>query len=457
MSAILRSAPIGSAPNFRIDEIPRPLARQHAQRLLGGRSGQVTTTKSDSATSLSSSAGSASGGRRFRRRWLPSTRMPKPLRQIFATRLPISPTPTMPAVMAAISCALLPSKRVWSHFLVLMEVWIPGKFRANTIMAITQYSATDCALPPGILATGMPRWLAAASGTRSRPVPWIVTALIFFAKSKKSSGRRLRVITASTSAASRRMPSKEASRHCSTSAFWRSSASPEGSIGSIRRTRIRALGRTRMLGKARQDTLGRIRRNGRFRQQGFREFGFEACGDAAQRVARRQAMHVGKEGEQLSPRIPALAQARALVGEQRRGAGVVEAGCCLSRMRFARRAGGLVCELGSLVQRCGQAARKQPRRAFDALVQRGQQGFEAGLAPDRPQHVEGYDVGSALPDRAEVRIAHQARVGPLLGVADAAAHLHRVAGDLARVAAGAELDERRHDADAASRRFIARV
>src|SRR5258706_4316965 len=449
MSAILRSAPIGSAPNFRIDEIPRPLARQHAQRLLGGRSGQVTTTKSDSATSLSSSAGSASGGRRFRRRWLPSTRMPKPLRQIFATRLPISPTPTMPAVMAAISCALLPSKRVWSHFLVLMEVWIPGKFRANTIMAITQYSATDCALPPGILATGMPRWLAAASGTRSRPVPWIVTALIFFAKSKKSSGRRLRVITASTSAASRRMPSKEASRHCSTSAFWRSSASPEGSIGSI--------SRTRMSGKARQDTLGRIRRNGRFGQQGFREFGFEARGDAAQRVARRQAMHVGEEGEQLSPRIAALAQARALVGEQRRGAGVVEAGCCLSRMRFARRAGGLVRELGSLVQRRSQAAREQPRRAFDALVQRGQQGFEAVLAPDRPQHVERDDVGSALPDRAEVRIAHQARVGPLLGVADAAAHFHRVAGDLARVAAGAELDERRHDADAASRRFIAGV
>ncbi|MNI45352.1 hypothetical protein D3C73_997740 [compost metagenome] len=45
-----------------------------------------------------------------------------------------------------------------------------------------------------------------------------------------------------------------------------------------------------------------------------------------------------------------------------------------------------------------------------------------------------------------MRIAHQARLGPFLDIAAAAAHFHRVARDLAGVAAGTELDQRRQDA-----------
>ena len=41
-----------------------------------------------------------------------------------------------------------------------------------------------------------------------------------------------------------------------------------------------------------------------------------------------------------------------------------------------------------------------------------------------------------------MRVAQQARLGPLFDIAAAAAHFHAVAGDFARIAAGAELDER---------------
>lgn len=97
--------------------------------------------------------------------------MPKPLRQIFATRPPISPTPTMPTVMAAISCALAPRARASSHGFILKKLLISKKFLDKINIAITEYSATDWALPPGMLATGMARSVAAAIGTRSNPVP----------------------------------------------------------------------------------------------------------------------------------------------------------------------------------------------------------------------------------------------------------------------------------------------
>ena len=83
-------------------------------------------------------------------------------------------------------------------------------------------------------------------------------------------------------------------------------------------------------GKARQNTLGGVRRDGCFRQQGFRELGFETGGHEAQRIARRETVHVGEEGEQLpaavGQSVDALSQPRSLVGEQGRRAGVVQSG-----------------------------------------------------------------------------------------------------------------------------------
>ncbi len=74
-------------------------------------------------------------------------------------------------------------------------------------MAMTQYSATDCALPPGMFATITPCDVASTSGTRSVPVPWITTARTRRATVKRSSGSLLRVMTPSTSRARRRMVS----------------------------------------------------------------------------------------------------------------------------------------------------------------------------------------------------------------------------------------------------------
>ena len=76
----------------------------------------------------------------------------------------------------------------------------------------------------------------------------------------------------------------------------------------------------------------------------------------------------------------------------------------------------------------------------------GERGIGA-VAADRPlQRIERHDVAGAFPDRAEMGVAQQPRGGEFLDVADAAAHLQRVAADLARIAGGAEFQRRRQDA-----------
>ena len=68
------------------------------------------------------------------------------------------------------------------------------------------------------------------------------------------------------------------------------------------------------------------------------------------------------------------------------------------------------------------------------------------LADGTADHVERVDVAGALPQQADLGVADQAGVDPLLDVAVAAAHLHGAGGDRHVVAAGAELDERGEDA-----------
>src|SRR3546814_10917001 len=66
--------------------------------------------------------------------------------------------------------------------------------------------------------------------------------------------------------------------------------------------------------------------------------------------------------------------------------------------------------------------------------------------------VDGVDVAGTFPQHAEMRVADEARVHPVLDVAVAAAHLHRGGGDADVVAAGAELEQRRQDAQQLRRR-----
>ena len=68
------------------------------------------------------------------------------------------------------------------------------------------------------------------------------------------------------------------------------------------------------------------------------------------------------------------------------------------------------------------------------------------LADGALHHVQRVDVGGALPDRADLCVAHQARGHPFLDVADAAADLEGGTGDRDVVAAGAELVDRCEDA-----------
>ena len=85
------------------------------------------------------------------------------------------------------------------------------------------------------------------------------------------------------------------------------------------------------------------------------------------------------------------------------------------------------------------------------------QGFQRLLAPDGAHHVQRDDVAGALPDRTQMRVAHQARIGPFFYVAAAAAHFHGVAGGASRVAAGAEFDQGGEDAHAAARLLVALI
>ncbi len=87
-----------------------------------------------------------------------------------------------------------------------------------------------------------------------------------------------------------------------------------------------------------------------------------------------------------------------------------------------------------------------PVQHFQRRVER----FQCAFALDRTQDVLRDDVAGAFPDRTQVGITHQPGVGPLLDIAGATAHLHRVAGGFAGIAAGAELEQGREDADAAS-------
>ena len=79
------------------------------------------------------------------------------------------------------------------------------------------------------------------------------------------------------------------------------------------------------------------------------------------------------------------------------------------------------------------------------------------FAHDGAHHVQRHDVAGAFPDRAQVRVAHDARVAPLFDVTAAATHFHGITGDLARIAAGAELDQRREQAGQCVGAFFAGI
>ena len=86
-------------------------------------------------------------------------------------------------------------------------------------------------------------------------------------------------------------------------------------------------------------------------------------------------------------------------------------------------------------------------RIIQPRMQIGRQRIVRAMPADRArQRIDGDDVAGAFPDRTEMRIAQQPRGREFLNVADAAAHLQRIAADLAGIAGRAEFQGRRQDA-----------
>src|SRR5258706_12203182 len=160
-----------------------------------------------------------------------------------------------------------------------------------------------------------------------------------------------------------------------------------------------------------------------------------------------------ERGEKEPTGIARRSEALTLASEYGSRDGVVETGRGLPRVRVVARAGGFHRECGGTADPGTQrlAERTLGRHRFEC----GPECLERRLAPDRAHDVEGDDVRSAFPDRAEVRVANEARVRPLLDVTAATAHFHRVAGNTSCVAARAKLEERREDPQPATGPVVA--
>ena len=171
-----------------------------------------------------------------------------------------------------------------------------------------------------------------------------------------------------------------------------------------------------------------------------------------ERIARRHAMVDDHARQQQPPRIAAhLVNPPAFPGQRHRAGDMIQQtgrapGIALI-VGFGgdlpRKADGAIGEIAETLA--------PGLRHIGAVVQAGVQiGGERGIgavAADRAlQRIDRDDVAGAFPDRTEMRVAQQPRGGEFLDVTDAAAHLQRIAADLAGVAGGAEFQGRRQDA-----------
>ena len=152
------------------------------------------------------------------------------------------------------------------------------------------------------------------------------------------------------------------------------------------------------------------------------------------------------------PRIAAhLVNAPALPGQRDRAGDMIEQTGGAPRVALiVGSAGDLARKADGAVGQFAQAIAPGLRH-IGAVVEPGVQiGGErriGAVAADRAlQRIDRDDIAGAFPDRAEMGVAQQPRGGEFLDVADAAAHLQRIAADLAGVAGGAEFQGRRQDA-----------
>src|SRR5437879_2857103 len=156
--------------------------------------------------------------------------------------------------------------------------------------------------------------------------------------------------------------------------------------------------------------------------------------------------------EKESPRIAASrAEGRALPGHQGGRRGVIErAGSKPAALLLPWIGRHRLDETLDAVERGAQQAlvlAGQFRRALVFVFERRRERLvSARLADGALYDVECVDVGGAFPQGADLCVAHQARAHPFLDVTQPATHLERMTRDRDVVAAGAELVDRREDA-----------
>ncbi len=88
------------------------------------------------------------------------------------------------------------------------------------------------------------------------------------------------------------------------------------------------------------------------------------------------------------------------------------------------------------------------------MQRRAERLVRAHLCCRAANRIERVDIAGALPEHADLRVADQARIYPVLDIAVAAAHLHRAGRHAKVVAARAELEERSEDAQQMHRALI---
>src|SRR5579883_858095 len=103
--------------------------------------------------------------------------------------------------------------------------------------------------------------------------------------------------------------------------------------------------------------------------------------------------------------------------------------------------GNLAGKTDSTIDQPTQPVAKCRRYGRTLVYSRMQVGGERGIravAADRAgQRIDRDDVAGTFPDRSKMRIPQQSGGGEFLDIADAAAHLHRIAAGLASISRGA--------------------
>jgi hypothetical protein len=179
-----------------------------------------------------------------------------------------------------------------------------------------------------------------------------------------------------------------------------------------------------------------------------------AVASVAARMAQRQTAR-----QQQPTRVPAGgADAGTLGGHEGRAGYVIQGVGRSSRQRFVAAGGNAIGEGNGTLGQGRQFAAHLTGNGRLSLNPIGQGGAQvlvrADLRHRARRDIQGVDVGRAFPQQPDLSVADQASVHEVFDVTIPATHLHRPGRDRDVVAAGAELVDRRQDAQQVRSVFV---